>query len=188
MIKKMLSMLFFRFSKWSLVTEEGPGGPAVFVAAPHTSNWDFILMLALAWHHELDIRFLGKASLFGRWPGPLMRKLGGIPIDRENPQDVVSELATVMKDSPDIGLVVTPDGTRGPHQYWKSGFYRIAREAGLPITLGYVDRNTLTTGLGPTFYLTGNKRTDMEKIRSFFSDKGGFYPNRRVEPRLRDED
>lgn len=83
-----------------------------------------------------------------------------------------------------FGLVVTPDGTRGGHEHWKSGFYRIARETGMPVTLGYVDRTTMTSGLGPTIELTGDVAKDMDRIRAFYADKAGFHPEKRVEPRL----
>ena len=83
--------------------------------------------------------------------------------------------------------MVTPDGTRRGHTHWKSGFYRIARASGMPVTLGYVDRTTMATGLGPTLDLTGDVTADMERIRAFYADKAGFRPERRVEPRLRDE-
>lgn len=80
-----------------------------------------------------------------------------------------------------------PDGTRGPHTHWKSGFYRVARETGMPVTLGYVDRTTRTAGLGPTLELTGDVGRDMDRVRAFYADKAGVHPARRVEPRLREE-
>ncbi len=83
--------------------------------------------------------------------------------------------------------MVTKDGTRGGHSRWKSGCYRIARETGMPVTLGYVDRTTMTTGLGPTLELTGDVPADMDCIRAFYADKAGFRPELRVEPRLREE-
>ena len=86
-----------------------------------------------------------------------------------------------------FGLVVTPEGTRGVSPYWKSGFYRIARDAGLPLTLGYVDRTTMTTGLGPTIHLTGDIPADMDRIRAYYADKSGLHPELRSEPRLREE-
>ena len=86
-----------------------------------------------------------------------------------------------------FGLVVTPDGTRGGNEYWKSGFYRIARATGMPVTLGYVDRTTMTTGLGPTIDLTGDVAGDMDRIRAFYADKAGLRPERRTEPRLQNE-
>ena len=87
-----------------------------------------------------------------------------------------------------FGLVITPDGTRGPHTRWKSGFHRIARATGLPLTLGFVDRTTMTSGLGPVMEVTGDVRADMDRIRAFFADKAGYHPDKRVEPRLREED
>ncbi len=104
------------------------------------------------------------------------------------PSQVVGELVSQMQSEGPIGLVVTPDGTRSGHTHWKSGFYRIAREAEMPVTLGYVDRTTMTTGLGPTIDLTGDVAHDMERIRAFYADKAGYRPERRVEPRLAEED
>ncbi len=93
-----------------------------------------------------------------------------------------------IRDGEVFSLVVTPDGTRSGNTRWKSGFYRIARETGMPVTLGYVDRTTMTTGLGPTFDLTGDVTADMDRIRAFYADKAGARPKARVEPRLREED
>lgn len=187
MIKHSLSALFLRLTGWTLESDEAPRGPVVFVGAPHTSNWDFLYMLAVAWHHDFNIMFVGKKSLFKGPMGKVMRALGGIPVDRDNAKNVVGEMAAKMKEGQTSGLVITPDGTRGEHEYWKSGFYRIAMEAGLPVTLAYMNADKKTTGLGPTFHLTGNKAADMDKMRAFFADKSGYHPERRVEPRLRDE-
>jgi 1-acyl-sn-glycerol-3-phosphate acyltransferase len=144
-------------------------------------------MLAIAWRLGIDLRWLGKKSLFTGWRGPLMRALGGIPVDRDDPGRVVGDAVAGVHAGEVFGLVVTPDGTRKGHSYWKSGFYRIAREAGMPVTLGFVDRTTMTTGLGPTLDLTGDVAADMHRIRAFYADKSGFHPAHRVEPRLREE-
>ena len=159
----------------------------MLIGAPHTSNWDFVLMLGITWRLGMDIRWLGKHTLFTGWRGPLMRALGGIPVDRSNAGRVVDEVVERVRSGEVFGLVVTPDGTRGGHTHWKSGFYRIARESGMPVTLGYVDRTTMTTGLGPTLEMTGDVTADMDRIRAFYADKAGFRPDLRVEPRLREE-
>lgn len=159
----------------------------MLIGAPHTSNWDFVLMLAITWRLGIDVRWLGKKGLFRGWRGPIMRALGGIAVDRAEPGRVVAEVTEQVRAGRFFGLVVTPDGTRGPHTHWKSGFYRIALETGLPVTLGFVDRTTMTTGLGPSFALTGDVASDMDRIRSFYADKSGFRPELRVEPRLRQE-
>ena len=144
-------------------------------------------MLAIAWRLGIDVRWLGKKSLFRGWRADIMRRLGGIPVDRADPSRVVGEVVKMAHAGEVFGVVVTPDGTRKGHSHWKSGFYRIARETGMPVTLGYVDRTTMTTGLGPTFELTGDVSADMNRIRAFYADKAGLRPEHRVEPRLRDE-
>ena len=144
MIRRLLAGAFWRLSRWRLVTEPAPERPTVLVGAPHTSNWDFVLMLAIAWELRIDLHWLGKKSLFTGWKGPVMRALGGIPVDRADPGKVVDEVVARVESGEVFGLVVTPDGTRGAHEHWKSGFHRIARRTGLPVTLGYVDRTTMT--------------------------------------------
>ncbi|WP_300678743.1 1-acyl-sn-glycerol-3-phosphate acyltransferase [Nocardioides sp.] len=188
MLRRIAARLFWSVSGWKLVTEPAPTRPTVLIGAPHTSNWDFILMLAIAWRLGIHVRWLGKDGLFRGWRGPLMRGLGGIPVDRSNPAGVVDNVVAQAHAGEVFGLVVTPDGTRGAHTHWKSGFYRIARETQMPVTLGYVDRVTKTTGLGPTIELTGDIAADMDVIRAFYADKAGFHPDKRVEPRLASED
>lgn len=187
MIRRQLARVYWFFSRWTLRTEPAPHRPTVLIGAPHTSNWDFVLMLGIAWRLEIPVRWLGKESLFAGWHGPIMRRLGGIPVDRADAGRIVAEIVARVHAGEVFGLVVTPDGTRGGNPYWKSGFYRIAREAGMPVTLGYVDRTTMTTGLGPTLELTGDVPADMDRIRAFYADKSGLRPELRTEPRLRDE-
>lgn len=187
MIRRLVASVFWFFSPWTLDSSPAPSSPTVLLGAPHTSNWDFILMLAIAWRQGIDVHWLGKDDLFTGWRGPVMRMLGGISVDRENPAGMVDDLVGRLHSGRTFGLVVAPDGTRSSHSHWKSGFYRIARSTGLPVTLGYVDRTTMTTGLGPTMSLTGDVAADMDRIREFYADKAGFFPEKRVEPRLHDE-
>jgi len=187
MLRRLVSRVYWACSRWTLVGEPAPSRPTVLIGAPHTSNWDFVLMLGIAWRLGIDVRWLGKKSLFAGWRGPIMRGLGGIPVDRANPGRVVADVVERVRSGEVFGLVVTPDGTRGAHEHWKSGFYRIARETGLPVTLGFVDRATMTTGLGPTLELSGDAAADMDAVRAFYADKAGFRPALRVEPRLREE-
>lgn len=187
LLRRLLARVFWAFSRWTLDSEPAPDRPTVLIGAPHTSNWDFVFMLAITWRLDMHIRWLGKESLFRGWKGPIMKRLGGIPVDRAAPTGLVDEVLERIRSGEIFGLVVTPDGTRSGHTHWKSGFYRIAREAQLPVTLGYVDRTTMTTGLGPTIELTGDVPADMDRIRAFYADKSGHTPKHRVEPRLREE-
>ncbi len=187
-IRRALARAFWATSRWRLRSQPyDTNRPTLLVGAPHTSNWDFVLMLAIAWRLGIPVRWLGKASLFAGWRGPIMRGLGGIAVQRDDAARVVDEVVARVHAGEVFGLVVTPDGTRGGNEYWKSGFYRIARATGMPVTLGYVDRTTMTTGLGPTIDLTGDVAGDMDRIRAFYADKAGLRPERRTEPRLQNE-
>ncbi|WP_435298862.1 1-acyl-sn-glycerol-3-phosphate acyltransferase [Timonella sp. A28] len=189
-IRRSIAKVGWKISKWehvSTVVPE-PGKPSILIGAPHTSNWDFILMLGIAWELGIKVRFLGKDSLFKFPLGILMRALGGIPVDRKRPYGLVEDLVKQAKSDDSFVLVVTPEGTRGTGKYWKSGFYRIAMQTGVPITLGYVDRDTMTSGLGATFTPTGDVHADMDFVRDFYKDKSGLKPHLRTEPRLREED
>lgn len=188
MIRRLLARAFWTFSKWKLVTEPAPNRPSILIGAPHTSNWDFVVMLAIAWRLRVDVHWLGKHSLFTGWRGPIMRGLGGIPVDRSDPSKIVDEVVGRMRKGEVFALVITPDGTRGGHTHWKSGFHRIAMATGMPVTLGYLDTATRTTGLGPTLEMSGDIAADMDRIREFYADKRGIRPHLQVTPRLREED
>jgi 1-acyl-sn-glycerol-3-phosphate acyltransferase len=170
-------------------SEPAPTRPTVFIGAPHTSNTDFFLMLAIAFDMDLKVRFLIKDSWFKGPMAGLMRSLGGIPVDRKDPASIVEEILAAVERGEEFHLVVTPEGTRGAGSgYWKSGFYRIALKSGFPVTLGYVDGVAKIAGLGPSIQLTGDVRADMDVIRAFYKDKSGVNPANRTEPRLRSED
>ncbi|NKX92853.1 acyl-phosphate glycerol 3-phosphate acyltransferase [Sanguibacter hominis ATCC BAA-789] len=188
-IRRAIARLGWKISPWTHRSTVVPtDGVGVLIGAPHTSNWDFILMLGIAWDLGLKVKYLGKHTLFKPPFGFIMRWLGGIPVDRSNPAGIVTDIVERVRSGQGFYLVVTPEGTRSSGTYWKSGFHRIAVEAGLPITLGYVDRDTMTSGLGMTFVPTGDVRADMDVVRAFYADKSGFRPELRTEPRLREED
>ncbi|PFG36973.1 acyltransferase-like protein [Flavimobilis soli] len=188
-IRRGIARLGWKISPWTHRSTVVPtDGVGVLIGAPHTSNWDFILMLGIAWDLGLKVKYLGKHTLFKPPFGWVMRLLGGIPVDRSNPAGIVTDIVDRVRSGEGFYLVVTPEGTRSSGRYWKSGFHRIAVEAGLPITLGYVDRDTMTTGLGMTFVPTGDVRKDMDVVREFYQDKSGFRPEFRTEPRLREEE
>lgn len=186
-VRPLIARAFWAVSRYRLRTEPPPASSAVLIGAPHTSNWDFALMLAICWRHGFAPSWLGKHTLFKRPFGAIMRALGGIPVDRTNPAGLVDEIVRRIKTNDRFFLVVTPEGTRGRGSYWKSGFYRIARATNLPLVLGYVDSVTRTTGLGPTIHLTGEISADMDRVREFYADKRGIRPEFFTPPRLHEE-
>lgn len=171
------------------LTGEPPDVPVyVAVAAPHTSNWDFPAMIAMAYASGVTPVWLGKREMFTGVLGPLMHRLGGIAVDRENPVGLVDEVAHMVKTAERVAVVIPPEGTRGGGKYWKSGFHRIASAAGVPIVLTYLDGPSRTGGWGPSFMPSGDITDDMDVVRAFYADKRGLRPARKTEPLLRSED
>jgi len=165
------SLVFLRLGGWQVVGELPTGMPkCVLIAAPHTSNWDLPYTLMVAFALRLNIYWMGKASLF-RFPfGPVMRWLGGIAVDRSRNTNLVaaSAAAITAADGP-LQLVVPPEGTRGRTRHWKTGFYFIAQEAGVPIVLAFIDYEKKIGGLGPVFVPTGDVDADMAEIKRFYA-------------------
>ena len=168
---RAFSVSFLRLSGWKVEGQLQPQArKSVFIAAPHTSNWDLPYTLMVAFALRLNIYWMGKASIF-RWPfGPLMRWLGGIAVDREKSGNLVaaSAQAIIDADGP-LQLVVPPEGTRGKTRHWKTGFYYIALQAQVPIVMAYMDYERKVSGLGPIFTPTGNLDADMAEIKRFYA-------------------
>jgi 1-acyl-sn-glycerol-3-phosphate acyltransferase len=112
---------------------------AVITVAPHSSNWDFIIGIATVFALRLDARWIGKAELFRGPLGPVMRWLGGLPVRRDQPEGFVEEVVRRFREHEQLLLAVAPEGTRKPVTRWKSGFYRIALGAGVPIVPAMLD-------------------------------------------------
>jgi 1-acyl-sn-glycerol-3-phosphate acyltransferase len=169
---------FLRLTGW---TVEGSlpveARKCVLIAAPHTSNWDLPYTLMVAFVLHLNIYWMGKHSLFAFPFGPVMRWLGGIAVDRSRNTNLVSASAMALKaaDGP-VQLVVPPEGTRGRTTHWKTGFYYIALEAGVPIVLAYMDYARKVSGLGPVFVPTGDIDADMAEIKRFYAGVKGRRP------------
>ena len=144
-------------------------------------------MLATAYVMRVRVSWLGKHTLFVPPFGWLLRKLGGIPVDRRAPQSLVVQMAEKFKSSDDLVLAISPEGTRSKTGTWKSGFYRIASASGMPIGLGYLDYGRKSCGLGMFVTPSGNVKEDMDRIRDFYRGVRGKYPNLESEPRLPEE-
>ena len=174
-----LSRAFLRLNGWTVEGALPPeAAKSVFIAAPHTSNWDLPYTLMVAFALRLHIRWMGKASIF-RFPfGPLMRWLGGIAVDRGKTNNLVSASAEALKAAQGpVQLVVPPEGTRGKTRHWKTGFYFIALQAQVPIVLAFVDYRRKVAGLGPEFRPTGDVEQDMVHIKQFYAGVTGRNAN-----------
>jgi 1-acyl-sn-glycerol-3-phosphate acyltransferase len=185
----LLARWFLALWRWKVVPGPEPVPErCVMIAAPHTSNWDFLITLAMARVVGVKINWLGKREMFAGPAAPIMRRLGGVPVDRSAPGGLVESLAKTLTDSDRMVLVVPAEGTRSKTEYWKSGFYRIAEMANVPIVCAYVDMASRSGGFGPVITPTGDLVADMDVMREFYADKTGIKPNRFGPVRLREED
>ena len=149
---------------------------AVVIVAPHTSNWDFPVGLFASFYLNLSGYWVGKHTLF-RWPmGILMRRLGGVPINRSASKNFVKQIAEYFKKYDDFRLIIAPEGTRKKAERWKTGFYHIAREASVPIVCAYIDFKRKVSGIGPIIQPTGDIQKDFELIREFYATIGAKIP------------
>jgi 1-acyl-sn-glycerol-3-phosphate acyltransferase len=185
-VRRALARSLVRLSGWKMSGSVPDAG--ILVGAPHTSRWDWVVMLAIAWGNGVRPRVLIKHTYFRPPLGWLLRRTGGIALDRENPGPTIRALLEEAKSPEPFLLVIAAEGTRGKAEYWKPGFYKIAQQTGLPITLGFVDKPTRTLGMGIEVSPTGDVRADMDIVREFYADKHGILPANRTEPRLREED
>lgn len=177
-VRPLLARAFWAVSGYRLRSEPPPAsGSAVFIGAPHTSNWDFVFMLAICWDLGLSPKWLGKHTLFKPPLGGLFRWLGGIPVDRRQANGLVDQLVDVFHAHEKLVLVVPPEGSRKKLKTWKSGFYHIARGAQVPLALVVMDYGRKVVGFGPVLTPTGDVEADMTSIRSFFASAVGKYPH-----------
>jgi 1-acyl-sn-glycerol-3-phosphate acyltransferase len=168
-VVRSIGRAILRLLKWQGVGQLPDEPKMVIIVAPHSSNWDFVLGIAYVMSRNVRVRYIGKRELF-RWPlGPLMRWLGGIPVDRSSPQGTVDQVAAEFSRSPALVLGITPEGTRRKGAAWKLGFYRIATKAGVPIVPGFLDWKKREVGVLAPFMPTGNPDTDLRYLQSLYA-------------------
>jgi 1-acyl-sn-glycerol-3-phosphate acyltransferase len=177
LVRWLLVQWFVR-SGWTISGTLPPDRKFVIMGASHTSNWDFLVFLGAVHVLGRQIRFIGKHSLF-RWPmGGFMRALGGVPVDRSSPQDLVSQIVDQFRAHDDFILVIAPEGTRSFTTQWKSGFYQIALKAGVPILAAGPDYPTRRGVFGPLIRPTGKYAEDMKPAFAFFRTLTPKHPER----------
>ncbi len=175
---KAYGHIFLAISGWRVINQPPTITRYVAIAAPHTSNWDFPIFMAAVGYLGTNVSFLGKHSLFEGYLGRLFYWFGGIPVKRESgaASAVVDQVVKVFSESESLILGIAPEGTRSHVERWKTGFYRIALAAGVPIVPGYVDSATKTIGFGEAFTPTGDMEADMVLLQGFYKNKTGINP------------
>jgi 1-acyl-sn-glycerol-3-phosphate acyltransferase len=186
-MRRWLSVWFLKLAGWAPEGARPTEPRFVLIAAPHTSNWDLAFLLAMAGVFDVKLRWMGKHALF-HWPmGWFLRKAGGVPVVRHRTGNMVEQMAEVLRNADALALVVPAEGTRAYVPHWKSGFYHIARAAGVPIVMSYLDYSRKRGGFGPALLPTGDVRADMDAIREFYADKVGRFPDQFGAVRLKEE-
>ena len=159
------------------------GSQYVLVVAPHTSNWDLPVGLicahALGLFTNWQVGYLIKAEAI-RWPliGRLLHWFGGIPVERHAAQDVVDQVVAIFRTAGRLVIAITPEGTRSHRDYWKTGFYRIALKAEVPLALAFLDFKRRVAGIGKVFTPSGDPETDIQIIREFYAPITARHPGK----------
>jgi 1-acyl-sn-glycerol-3-phosphate acyltransferase len=169
---------------WSVDIAWPPAPRGVIIVYPHTSNWDFVVGYLARLAVGLPVQWIGKDTLF-RWPvARLLRRMGGIPVNRRERTGLIDELRGELERRPFMWLAFAPEGTRSRTDHWKSGFYHLALAAKVPVGLAYIDWARRAVGLETYLALTGDAEQDLERMRAAYADKVGRHPGQAGEIRF----
>ncbi|MCB9185584.1 MAG: 1-acyl-sn-glycerol-3-phosphate acyltransferase [Flavobacteriales bacterium] len=170
---------WYRIGSWKVVSRFPKGiKKAVIAAAPHTANEDFPVGIG-AWYAEnRSASFIAKKELFEGPLGFIFRATGGIPIDRATSKNMVQQVAEEFAKRDELVLVIAPEGTRAWKPRWKTGFYYIAKEAGVPIILAYMDFGKKEVGMGEVFWPTDDVEADFKYIENFYANITAADPSK----------
>ena len=172
-LARWISGAYLRLSGWQLQGDWPNLNKAVLVAAPHTSNWDGIMMLAAAASYRVRLRWMGKKSLTEGPFGGIIKALGCVPIDRSASHDLVKAMGQAFAASAHMILAIPPEGTRSLTRQWKTGFYHIAMQAQVPIIVTVLDFGTKTIRIAAVIHPSGNYDSDLALILGYYDGAMG---------------
>ena len=185
---KRLARLILKLGGWTAMGGVPDDPKAVIIAAPHTSNWDGFWALTYKVAVGLDVRFFAKKSLFWFPLGILLRGLGGIPLDRSRARSAVDQAVAMFAAEESFYFGLSPEGTRSRTDTWKSGFYRIAQAADVPVILGVLDYGRKQIGITGRLDLSGDPQQDIEKCAAFYAGIEGRWPENTTPVRFRQQE
>lgn len=187
-VKRAIARETLRRMGWKVLGDLPATGRYIVCAAPHTSNWDFFFFLMIEWYFGVQLRFMAKHTLFRPPGGWILRRMGGIPVNRAAQHDFVSHVAHEFSTHTDLAIVVPAEGTRARADYWKSGFYFMAKSAGVPIVLATLDFAKKEICFVERLTPGDSIRDDMERVREVYEGVQGKHPERVGPIRLRAEE
>jgi len=186
-VLRVISGFLLKITGWRVVAPLPDLRKYLVIAAFHTSNWDFVIGVCAAFLLRIKTYWIGKDNLFIPPFDRFFRWLGGIPINRSRSQNMVDRTIRLFREHQDMVIALAPEGTRKKIAYWKSGFYHIAIGAGVPIVLAFIDYPSKSCGIGEVMHPTGDLKTDMARIREFYSRFKGKFPGTMTFPILEQE-
>ncbi|MFM7015580.1 MAG: 1-acyl-sn-glycerol-3-phosphate acyltransferase [Bacteroidota bacterium] len=177
-MKRKIYQFLFKFFGWKISNAPDLNRfQYVLIAAPHSSNWDFFIGLAVKNILEIHPRFFAKKELFFFPFNIFLKAIGGIPVDRRSKHDLVSEVSQQFTHNPTFSLALAPEGTRKAVPKFKTGFYQIAVQAKVPIIMVGLDYQKKVVSFADPLYPTGDLNEDSKIMAEFYKDKIGKYRN-----------
>ena len=177
-LAERLGHVALRLSGWRVVGARPTAPRFVMIVAPHTSNWDGVILILTALALRVRLYWLGKHTLFEPPFGSFVRWLGGIPIDRTSSHNAVEQAVQWFNRQRQAVLVIAPEGTRHKTTRWKTGFYHIAQGANVPLVLGFMDYRRKAAGIGPVIEPSGDIEADMQVMQAFYRGITGRHSHR----------
>tara|TARA_B100000530_G_scaffold282215_1_gene195980 strand:- start:104 stop:694 length:591 start_codon:yes stop_codon:yes gene_type:complete len=171
-----IGKFFLTITGWKFKGDIPRSDRIILVAGPHTSNWDFLLALAFIFGLNLNVFWIGKHTLFKNGFSKIMRKLGGIPVDRASPELLMNEVSHIVKRQQGVIIAISPEGTRKKVERLKSGFLRIAKTTNSQILLAGIDFESKLIHLGKLFQPSGNTESDLLNVHNYFRQFKGKRP------------
>jgi 1-acyl-sn-glycerol-3-phosphate acyltransferase len=171
-----IGKFFLTITGWKFKGDIPRSDRIILVAGPHTSNWDFLLALAFIFGLNLNVFWIGKHTLFKNGFSKIMRKLGGIPVDRASPELLMNEVSHIVKKQQGVIIAISPEGTRKKVERLKSGFLRIAKTTNSQILLAGIDFESKLIHLGKLFQPSGNTESDLLNVHNYFRQFKGKRP------------
>jgi 1-acyl-sn-glycerol-3-phosphate acyltransferase len=185
---KFFAVIYFALTGWKLSGKAPEARKYVLIAAPHTSNWDFLYLKLSAAMLGIRLQWMGKHTLFKGILGPAIKRMGGVPVDRRSRSNVVDQMIRQFAINERLVLTIPPEGTRGYVAYWKSGFYYIAKRADVPIVLSKLDYGRKRAEIGETIFPVVDIPEVMDRIREYYKDACAKFPDQFGRVRLKEEE
>jgi 1-acyl-sn-glycerol-3-phosphate acyltransferase len=169
---KLTCKLILKMMGWKVLNGVAPSEKAIIIGVPHTSAWDFVISY-LYYTSVGGLAYIMIKKEFFAWPfGFILRKMGGIPIDRSRGGTVTKQIIYEMNSREAMHLALTPEGTRKLTKKWKAGFHTIAKATGATVYLGLFDFGRKEIGWVEEFELTDDSEADIRRMKAWYRARG----------------